>query len=319
MGLFEQLFSHGHDKDMPALLPAIERAVSIVEPMLRQSKGYPALYHKPVACALEYARSLASALPGPVEINRESYAREAFVHALFPSVDYITDAFASSVAVQDYYREFPDTRELCALMGMRRFEKNIMGMELSGEVMHRDVIQKVVYFTSHTIENPAPTEKLAREKVALSFFDSLAGKVKKRVEARKQDWQLQLQEKDSLASRLRAADAHTRPALEKEFSNKVAQMQSIASLMDWSHYIEDFEEVLLNPEQYLRLNRIPMVLDSMGIKQEGIEASQQDAILFNELIDFDRRDWTVTMVYGDKPNSELLAANLDKAYRKLAI
>lgn len=304
---------------MPGLLPAIERAISIVEPMLKQGRGYPALYRKPVTRALEYARSLASALPGPVEINREAYARDAFVHALFPSVDYVADAFTTSVAVQEYYRKFPDSDRLCALMGMRRFEKNIMGMELSGEVMHRDVIQKVVYFTSHTVENLAPTEELAREKVALSFFDSLAHKIRKRVEARKRAWQLQMQEKDALVSRLRAADAQARPALEKELSGKIAQMQTMAPSLDFNHYIEDFEEVLLNPERHLRLNQVPMVLDSMGIRHEGIEASQRDAVLFNELVDYDRRDWTVTMVYGDKLKSELLAANLDKAYRKLAI
>jgi len=66
-------------------------------------------------------------------------------------------------------------------MGMRRHEKAMMGMELSGQLIQRDVPQQVVYFTSHTIEYPAPSEEQVREQVAWSFFDSLVDKVAKRL------------------------------------------------------------------------------------------------------------------------------------------
>ena len=319
MGLFEQLFGHDQGKDTPVLLSAIERAVSRVEPLLRQTRGYRGIYRKSVARALEYANSLAASVPGPVMVNRETYAKDAFIHALFPSVDIVTEAFCASMAVRDYYRKFPHTDELFALMGMRRVEKNMMGLELSGEIIHRDVVQKAVYFTNHTIENLASTEKQARELIALSFFDSLVGKVKKRVEARKQERQAQLQEKNLLTSRLRTADAQTRPALEEKLSRMLASMQSTAGSLDLRNYIEDFEAVLLNPEQHLHLNQIPIVLDSMGIRRESADASQDEAVLFSELVDFDRRNWTVTMVYCSNIQSETFANKLEKAYRKLAI
>ena len=319
MGLFGQLFGNGREKDTPELLSAIERAVSAVEPLLKQASGYPGSYRKPVTTALEYAHSLAASVPGPVVVNRESYVKNAFVHALFPSVDSVTEAFCASRSLQDYYREFPATDELYALMGMRRFEKTTVGVELSGEVIQRDVVQKVVYFTSHTIENPAPTEKQAKDQAALSFFDSLVGKVKKRIVARKQDKQLQMQEKDSLISRLRAADAQARPALEEKLSGMMASIQSTNGSLELRNYLEDFEAVLLNPKQHLRLAQIPMVLDSMGIRRESDDANQEGAVVFNELTGFDRRDWTVTTVYCSNMQSESFATRLDKAYRKLAI
>jgi len=75
-------------------------------------------------------------------------------------------------------------------MGMRRNEKTVVGMELSGLTVQRDVLQQAVYFTSHTIDHAAPGEQQARERVAMSFFDNLVGKVKKRVEQRKQEKQI---------------------------------------------------------------------------------------------------------------------------------
>jgi hypothetical protein len=181
------------------------------------------------------------------------------------------------------------------------------------------VVQQAVYFTNHTIENIAPTEKQSRELIALSFFDNLIGKVKKRAEARKQGRETQMQEMNLLIARLRAADAQHRPALEEKLSRMLASMQSTADSQDLSHYIEDFEAVLLNPEQHLHINQIPIVLDSMGIRRELADAGQDEAVLFSELVDFDRRNWTVTMVHCSNMQSEALKMKLEQAYRKLAI
>ena len=319
MGVFGYLFGHDRNKGIAEVLPAIERAISRVEPLLKQASGYPGSYRKSVITALEYARSLAANVPGPVVVNRESYANDPFVHALFPSLDFVLDAFGASHAMQGYYREFPDTDEVYALMGMRRREKTMIGMELSGDVIQRDVPQKVIYFTSHTIENPASGEKQARDQVAWSFFDSLVCKVAKRIEARKQERQAQVQEKDLLMARLRAANAGTRPALEEELSTMLTRMQATASSLDLRNYIEDFEAVLLNPEQHLRLSQTSIIMDSMGIRRNGDDANPGEPVMFSELIGFDRRDWTVTMVYCSNLQNESFAERLDTAYRKLSL
>lgn len=305
--------------ETPELLSAIERAVSAVEPLLKQISGYPENFRKPVSHALEYAHSLAASVPGPVVVDRESYANDKFVHILFPSVDYVTEAICSSLDLQDYLRNFPDVDELYALMGMRRFEKNTVGMELSGQTIQRDVVQKVVYFTSHTLENPAPSEQQARSQVAAGFFDCLVGKVKKRVEGRKREKQSQLMEMDSLMARLRTANAQDKPALEEELASIQSSIQSTISSLELINYAEDFESVLLNPEQYLRLDQTPIILDSMGIRRDGNDANRGEAFIFNELIGYDRRDWTVTMVRCGNLQSGPFSERLDNAYRKLAI
>lgn len=319
MGMFGQLFGNSGKQDIAELLPLIERAVSHVEPLLKQTSGYPESYLKPVTTALEYARSLAARIPGPVLINQESYAKDPFVHALFPSPDFVLDAFGASRAMQGYYREFPAAEEIYALMGMRRCEKNMMGLELSGEVIQHDVPQKVIYFTSHTIENPASNEKQSRDQVAWSFFDSLVGKVEKRVAAHKQEKQSQLREKDLLVARLHAADAQARPALEKQLSEMLTSVQATASSLDLRNYIEDFEIVLLNPEQHLRLDQTSIIMDRMGIRRSSDDANAGETVTFNELTGFDRRDWTVTMVYCNNLRKESFAERLETAYRRLAI
>ena len=318
MGVFRKLFGIDQ-KETPELLPAIERAISGVEPLLKETRRYPSAYRKPVKTALEYAHDLALSLPGPVAVNLDSYAKDSYVHAIFPSMDFVTNAFRASRAIQDYLHQNPSTDEAYALMGMRRFEKTMMGMELSGQVIQRDVPQNVVYFTSHTIVDPAPSEHAARERVYMGFFNNLVGKVAKRVASRKQERQSQLQELDFLKARLRASNPGTRPALEKELSKLLGSLQENTRSLDLHRYLDDFEAVLLNPEQHLHLNQIPMVLDSMGIRRDGEGSMSGEQIVFNDLIGFDRRDWTVTMVYCRNIQNETFAAKLETAYRRLSI
>jgi hypothetical protein len=319
MSMFGQILGHHSEHEDPALLPAIERAVTAVEPLLKQMSGYPGRYSKPVAATLDYAQHLAISVPGPVTIDRESYARDAFVHALFADVSAVSESICASMAVQDYQREFPASKELYALMGMRRIEKKVVGMELSGDVVQHDVAQKAVYFTGHTIDNPAPSEQQVREQVAMSFFDSLVGKVKQRVKQRKHDKESLMQEKDMLLSHLRNANAPDRPALESKLERVMDGLQTIVGMLELSSYAKDFEAVLLKPEEYLHMDQTAINLDSMGIRRAADDTGRAEGILFNDLIGYDRRDWTVTLVHCSNLQNESFAEKLDKAYRKLTI
>lgn len=318
MNVFAHLFGH-EPSQPPDLLPAIERAVNGVEPLLKQTSGYPDDYRAPIQSALEYARTLAAQLPGPVEINRESYAGDPLVHALFPSVESVADAVGSSLALQNHLREYPADGDVYALMGMRRIEKAVVGMRLTGEVVQHDVMQNMIYFTSHTIENPAASEAHARELVAMSLFDRLIGKVAQRIAQRKQEKQGLMQEKDVLMAQLRAADEHSRPALQEQLTRLVADLQNAIGTLELDHYQEDFVAVLLEPERHLRLAQTAIRLDSMGIRRDNAGEAHGETIVFDDLVGYDRRNWTVTMVHCSDLQYEEFASRLERAYRTLTV
>jgi len=317
MTVFAHLFGRTSDQPAPDLLPAIERAINGVEPLLKQAGGYPDAYRAPIQSALEYTRDLAAQVPGPVEINRESYASDPLVHALFPSVESIADALGSSLALQNHLREFPADGELYALMGMRRIEKAVVGMRLSGQMVQHDVMQDMVYFTSHTIENPAASETQAREQVAMSLFDRLVGKVSQRIAQRKQEKQALLQEKDTLMARLRMADEPSRPALQEQLARLMDDLQDAIGSLELGRYQEDFVAVMLDPAQHLRMDRTQVRMDSMGIRRDEGSESHGKTFVFNDLIGYDRRNWTVTMVHCSDLQYEEFASRLERAYRSL--
>lgn len=319
MSPFGNLFKWHSSQDTPALQAAITRAAAVVEPLLTQAGGYPDRYRKPVGVALEYANHLAASIPGPVTIDHESYAHDAFVHALFPDINAISEAIYSSLALQAYQREHPSSGELYALMGTRRMKKKVMGMELAGQTVQRDVVQQAVYFTSHTIDHPSSSESQSRELIAMGFFDNLIGKVKKRIAQRKQYKMTLTTEKDMLMSRLRTLNEHDRPVLEKQLAALVDNLQATAASLELRNYTADFKAVLLHPEEYLYIDQTPIILDSMGIQRAADDTERGSALIFNELIGYDRRDWTVTLVKLINLQNESFADKLEQAYRRLTL
>lgn len=310
VGLFSRLIEHARRPPPPEselVWKAVERAVQRVEPRLRQGGDYPRRYRQPVAHALEYVQELAQAIPGPVEMNPELYGRDPFIHALFGSPEEMQHALCMSHAMHEYARRpgGPGT-DAYALMGMRRREKTAFGMEMVGEVIRREVAQRVVCFTDHTLSGPAPTEDEARQLLMWNLFDSLVERLAERLAERQRARQELQKEKDYLTAQLRSAEAERRPDLQQRLDALLADLAKAHAALDLRHMAGDFDEILLSPEHYLSLEHVTLRLDGMGVLRAGDADANTHALDFTDLIGRDRRRWTVVMVRCH-PRPELLA------------
>lgn len=319
MALLTKLFGKQDIADSRQLKAAIEHAVSAVQPLLIQASGYPDAYLKPVSVALEYAGHLAHSLPGPIPVDREAYAQNAFVHTLFPDINAISDAVTSSLSVQEYLRGSESRREFYALMGMRRIDKKFFGVELAGSTLQRDVAQQATYFISHTIVDPAPDETFVRNNIARRFFHKLVDKVKVRIELRRKSKEALIAERNELMQRLRFVSNIERAVIEERLGKLADELEAIVNSLELDHFLEDFETVLLHPEKHLHLNQSAITLDNMGIRRNTEDIEQGKEFNVSELIGYDRRDWTVTIVRYTNVQYETFAEKLDQAYRYLSL
>jgi len=221
--------------------------------------------------------------------------------------------------MQQYLRGSQSVGEFYALMGMRRVDKKLFGMELAGSTLQRDVAQQATYFVSHTIVDPSPDEALAREHIARRFFHKLVDKVKVRIEQRRQRKEALIAERNDLMQRLRSVSNIERAVIEGRMGKLAEELESIVESLELDHYLEDFEAVLLNPGEYLHLNQSTITLDNMGIRRGTEDIEQGHELKLSELIGYDRRDWTVTIVRYTNLQYETFAEKLDKAYRYLSL
>ncbi|MEW5892755.1 MAG: hypothetical protein AB1697_06425 [Pseudomonadota bacterium] len=302
----------------PELDAAVERVIARLEPRLKLAGGYPQRYRASVAHALRYARNLAQQVPGPVDINREAYTKNPFIRAIFASPDEFQAALCLSRAMQDYLKGHSCSigSQLYAVVGMRRREKGVLGMEMIGDAVRHDVPQTAVCFSDHTLTSISRSEAETRELLTESFLDSLVGQVADRIEQLKQAKQALEQKRGELMARLHTADAVERSRLQAELEETLTQLRASTEQLDLRRYADYLDAVLLQPERYLRLEPVTLHLDDMGIKREP---GQGREIRLVDMIGRDRRRWSVALLHCQNPGVVPMTERLEAASRWINI
>ena len=169
----------------PQVLKALDRVAELVDPLLKSASGFERHLTLPVEHALGYCEGLVGALPGPIDINRQSFASDPLVHALFATAEDIDQMLGRSQAVRDFLAE-PQSWEneyFHALFAARRQQKRQLGMAQQGDMIQSDVPQTVVYFQDHTLIEPGCNQQVVLENLRGNALASLLRTFHEHVEA----------------------------------------------------------------------------------------------------------------------------------------
>ncbi|MCS6787563.1 MAG: hypothetical protein NZ524_11090 [Thiobacillaceae bacterium] len=319
-GWITRLFHRDSATEDGELAVALERAAEQVEPRLKGSPDFPRRYRAMISRALEYSRGLAQDIPGPIEIDAQRLAHDALLRTLFSSPEQMRQALCLSHAMHEYARRPGGPgREVYALMGARRQEKTVFGVGLQGEVLQRGVAQRVLSFTDHTLSSPAPTEEEARWLLMWELYDGLLARVAERVRSRQQA-RLELEkERDLLSAELRQADPTRRPQLQQRLQAVLERLAAATAALDLRRLQEDFAAVLTAPEEHVRLDRVTLRIDGMGVLSQ-VEGIGVHTLELTELSGRDRRHWTVMLVHcHPRPGELSLQSRLQQASRWLQL
>jgi hypothetical protein len=166
-----------------------------VEPQLKQVSGYPHRYEAAVAHALAHCQRLAQQIHAPIIVERSAFMQTPLVRALFATADDIPVVLSKSRTVRDWQQN-PLAQDFVALMGVRLKEKQVFGMALNGEVVHRDVAQQIVMFSDHTFSALGEDEQAVRVLLVREFLGALLEYVRDRVSTLRASRQQGLQQRD---------------------------------------------------------------------------------------------------------------------------
>jgi len=275
----------------PVSQAGLERVAGLVDKTLAFTPGFGARLAAPIKHAREFCARMVDTLPPPITVNRQSFANNPLVHALFASADDIGVMLATSVQIRGYLAK-PRLRQednFIALMAARRADKKVLGVALLGETIVTDVPQTLLQFSNQTIILPAEDSTLARAAFLEAAFDSLlltfAGHL---ACARKAFSSLQV-EREMERSRQRSKAVGTAfperriTALDERLQKKFQSLQPKV-------VIDELANFLMQPEQALSLDPVHLWVTRRGVIQEGT-AREIDAKMtcFMELKSRDRR------------------------------
>lgn len=190
--LFQSIFgSEGNASRYPPHLvaQAIERVVDGTDPRLRALSGYKKRLRPAVLKLIDHVVALVTALPPPVNADRECYAGDPRLSVLFSSAERMLEIFACDANLSAFLQaqNLPPERLLVLLMA-EYVEKNILGMDLAGDQVRQDVAQEVVTFTGFRLVDPAVDEDELRRQLRRRAFDHILtlalGEIVSRREAR---------------------------------------------------------------------------------------------------------------------------------------
>lgn len=287
----------------PAVAAALDRVIGMVDPLVRAAPRLERHLLGAVEHALGYCQGLVAALPGPIEINRRSFASDLLVHALFASPGDIEDMLGRSQAVRDFL-DRPECWAsdcFCAMLAARRQQKRQFGMAQQGNIIRADVPQEIVYFSDQTLIEPCCDLDTTRDRLQAKALESLlqtfnahVDKLRRERESLRADLSVEHAQLASWQQQHNISDEekHTRHLVELD-----AKLRQNAEALMPENLIEVLADFLRRPETALSLTPVSIRIDRMGIVHN---ASQPDddaqTISFPELSSRDRRQHLATLV-----------------------
>jgi hypothetical protein len=299
---------------------AIERVVDQVNPRLRAVGGYRKRLFPVVEATLAYARDLAARTPGPLLVDRHTWAQDPRVNALFGDVEGMRRVLTGP-EVRRFVKAHALGEDCYAVLGSVPDVRTQLGMELAGEAVQRDVRQTTLSFSDHQILLPGKTEAEVREGLAALAVETLAGiaagdvllreaqitelsdrlrivRIKARaLEARSRG--AAFDPEGGTGQRREAEAMHVRAAeLEQELARARAGLEGL------SDYLDRLVERLARPEGQLSLTEVRLRLDRMNIVRAGGTDADSNEIAFHRVQRGDQPARIIHLIHF--PRSELL-------------
>jgi hypothetical protein len=287
--LFKSMFGNEEPGRYPETLieQAIQRAVDGTDSRLRTVPGYRKSLRTPVMHAIDAVVALVDSLPAPLAANRQDYGKDERLSTLFASADRMQEVLTNDSALSEF-RDSPASGagQATVLLLAERVEKHVLGMEMEGETVRRDIPQVAVNFQGHRLVDPAATTDEALRQWKRRAFDHLLSLALARITEVASE-RADLSTQRSLLLRKLAAlrqgglrfdeaqgGVPDAAALQSELEDTEHQLAAIGADDRTLHtYLEIAAAVLTDAQQQLWLECLDLHLDRMNIQRDAQDSS----------------------------------------------
>ena len=143
------------------------------DPRLRALSGYRKRLRAPIIHAIDHVVALVDSLPAPLPASRANFSGDARLSALFASAEHMREVFAGDTVLGEFRDRHPSGEPVTALLLAERVEKNVLGMEVDGEMLKREVAQVAVNFRGQRLVDPDVSEAETRRQLKRRAGDHL--------------------------------------------------------------------------------------------------------------------------------------------------
>jgi hypothetical protein len=259
-------------REFKKICGAVETIVEGTDVRLRGVCNYSNQLREGACNLLQHIEALVDSLPHPMVIDDEALATDPMVRALFCDTQTLQRLFFNNRHLEAFFNSaaHADCMEVFALLFLRYREKTILGSEIRGEIIMREVRQKTCDFYAHRLVAPGPSEASARIGMIINLFENVVRHVKN----------LMLEKKKQL---IKGQHRHSILLPEQNINNPEV-------------YIKILVEQLNNPERLITLQDNHIRLNGMGIKLPLNADDPSNLLCLNEIQVGDRHPNVVRLI-----------------------
>lgn len=292
--LLQSIFGGGEEKGAypeSIVKMAIERAVDGTDPLLRTVSGYKKKLRPAVIRTIDHVIALVHGLPPPIPVNLQCRGDDPLLKAFFISMDEMQKVFSTDRMLTGFLRGAAvEPEKVITLLAVEMNEKVILGAELSGDIVVRDVPQVTVSFDAHRLIDPSGDLEETRRLLMRRAYDNLVKCALKRITMTKSERKYLERRRALLQSKLSllergcwgfegtgSVDSTEIPGLEEQIGQIETQLLEIGGddrMLEV--YLDIVIEVLDRPEEHLWGQQETLILDSMGIKRNQVASNAHE-------------------------------------------
>lgn len=287
LNLLHSIFSIGEQRGpYPASLieMATERAVEGTDPRIRALPGYGHKLRQSVIHAIDHVIALVDAfLEEPVKVDSATYGKDPRFGAIFASAVSMLDILGRDQTLRDYL-ETPEGRgaaQVYTLLLAERAERHILGMDLVGDQVRRDVAQVEVSFFAHRLVEPHAYADETRCQLKRRAFDYLLTQALDRISKANLERLDLAHQRDLVTRKLRAMEQggsifKAADGDQPDLASLMAELDEITRHLHelgpdqaiLETHLDILVEVLGNAEHQLWSKPITLFLDAMNIVRD---------------------------------------------------
>lgn len=264
------------DPDVPRLVEMITHKI----PVLKEVENHSVRLSRPVAMALSFARQLTEKLGHPRRLDRNLWTKDPFIPILFDSPEDGAKVLRRSKVLRHVF-ETQTTEDCFFLMTMRRHEFEIMGSELDGEIIKRDVLQTVISFEDHAIPIAAFSEQKAHamisDEIVLYLAQLIPERLRQAVLLRGELEHSEMLLKAQIRTLEQASRQHKSYDVPSEIRTKLKdglqeadlfadKLKALPKNPTPPEYLGLVRNVLLHPDKHLFVDDVRVHVQEFGIK-----------------------------------------------------
>jgi hypothetical protein len=335
MGILGRLFGDDSTKT-EGVDQAVER-VTALYPLLRLARRCQPRLKPAIATSIRHVSELVASFPAPHEASTHGWSSDPCIHAFFASPENLLRAFSRSEDLREYFERNAGAHEAYAVLGMAMIERHVLGAELVGETMRRDVVQTTVSFDDHRVRICGNSDHDLRQEIVRRMIDQLALEGLNKIAADQNRRDMLEKERALLKTRLQLLGRQG-TGINAMFSGdatvesqEVARLQvqideNTRNLDALGNQAEGLErkldcicEVMMEPEQYIYVIKKQLRLDRMNVVRASGSAHACEDIVFH-IAHVPAMQQMRAFALVRFPRSELLPAGylLDQAIRELS-